>query len=221
MPVYEATSQLIIKAADERNVLTFEDVVKQDHAAYDYAETQYRLLRSRALARRTLTALDMWKRPPFGGPAPAAPATPAFSVRDSVMAPIRWATQALQPQPPSFEPPASNENRARVSRDRPASGRRHDRAHPEQPARRRQIPIARPATGGARGQRAGASVHRAGRRRTGSGVAGRVRMAHQAARRRNASSSKPASRRCSSIASNTTPSRSRTRRTSSCRSWPT
>ena len=53
MPVYEATSQLIIKANDERNVLTFEDVVKNDRAAFDYAETQYRLLRSRALARRT------------------------------------------------------------------------------------------------------------------------------------------------------------------------
>ena len=111
MPVYEATSQLIIKANDERNVLTFEDIVKQDRAAYDYAETQYRLLRSRALARRTLTALDMWNRPPFGGPAPAAPATQSFSVRDSLTAPIRWALEALQPQPPSFEPQASNENK--------------------------------------------------------------------------------------------------------------
>ena len=83
MPVYEASSQLLIKA-DERNVLTFEDVVKQDRASYDYAETQYRLLRSRALARRTLTALDMWNRPPFGGAAPTPPATPSFSIRDAI-----------------------------------------------------------------------------------------------------------------------------------------
>ena len=112
MPVYEATAQLLIKT-DERNVLKFEDVVKQDRASYDYAETQYRLLRSRALARRTLTALDMWKRPPFGdaAPAPTQPATPSFSVRDVIRSPITLISQALRPDTPTFEPAAANENR--------------------------------------------------------------------------------------------------------------
>ena len=112
MPVYEASSQLLIKT-DERNVLTFEDVVKQDRASYDYAETQYRLLSSRALARRTLTALDMWKSPPFGdaAPAPAQPATPSFSVRDVIRSPITLMSQALRPATPTFEPAAANENR--------------------------------------------------------------------------------------------------------------
>ena len=112
MPVYEASAQLLIRA-DERNVLTFEDVVKQDRASYDYAETQYRLLRSRALARRTLSALDMWNRPPFGGTAPpsAVPATLSFNIREAIASPIRGLTHALRPQAPTFEPAPADENR--------------------------------------------------------------------------------------------------------------
>ncbi len=96
-PVYEASSQLLMKA-DQRNVLTFEDVVKQDRAGYDYAETQYRLLRSRALARRTLTALDMWQSPPFGGFTPAQP----------------WfggSTQSLRPEAPAIAATSADENK--------------------------------------------------------------------------------------------------------------
>jgi capsular exopolysaccharide synthesis family protein len=111
MPVYEATSQLLIKT-EQRNVLTFEDIVQQDRASYDYAETQYRLLRSRALAKRTLTALDMWHRPPFGGPLTAVPAPAAFSLSDALSAPVRLATEALKPETPTFEPAPPDEDKA-------------------------------------------------------------------------------------------------------------
>ncbi len=112
MPIYQATSQLLIKT-DQRNVLTFEDIVQQDRARWDYAETQYRLLRSRALARRTLTALDMWHKPPFGGGSTSAtPGTSALSVREALGAPVKWVTRALRPETPTFEPPDPEEDSA-------------------------------------------------------------------------------------------------------------
>ena len=113
VPVYEASSQLLIKA-DRGKVLTFEDVVQQDSARYDYAETQYRLLRSRALARRTLTALDMWDRPPFGEaatPRATVPRRSFLSIRRDVGEAVRTVMQALQPDPPAFEPAAADEKK--------------------------------------------------------------------------------------------------------------
>ena len=113
VPIYEAMSQLLINA-DESKVLTFEDVVKQDRAAYSYAETQYKLLRSRALARRTLTALDMWHRPPFGAAASqpkAATGSPSSSIRETIRVPLEWVTEQLRPPTPAFEPAPEDENK--------------------------------------------------------------------------------------------------------------
>ena len=153
MPVYEATAQLLIKT-DAGNVLTFEDVVKQDRASYDYAETQYRLLRSRALARRTLTALDMWKRPPFGDAAPAAAQSGHAVVQRS-----RCDSLSNHTDEPgaatgyaNVRARRSERKQARVCGDRSASGRRQDLTHPEQPTRRREFSISRSAAGCSRRQ---------------------------------------------------------------------
>ena len=111
VPIYEASSQLLIEA-DQPNVLTFEDVVRQDRPSANSAETQYRLLRSRGLARRTLTALDLWERPPFGGAQAMDGAASTFSLRQAVGVPVRWAMQRLRPEPPDFEPAGSDEGEA-------------------------------------------------------------------------------------------------------------
>jgi capsular exopolysaccharide synthesis family protein len=72
-PIYEAQTQILIEPADP-NIITFQDVVDDSRANGTYYQTQYELLRSRALARRTLRHLNLWRHPYFGG-AGAAPAS--------------------------------------------------------------------------------------------------------------------------------------------------
>ncbi len=112
VPVYEASAQLLIDTG-KRNVLKFEDVVEQDRSSFDFAETQYRLLRSRALVARTLTALGMWDRPV--APTSDAAAPQSFSAMTTLKAPLRWLSQTLTPPSPVSESPATNETRAQSS----------------------------------------------------------------------------------------------------------
>jgi polysaccharide biosynthesis transport protein len=74
VPLYEASGQLLIEA-DTQNVVTFKAVVEQDAATTEFYQTQYKILESRALARATIDALQLWHHPEFGGAAkPEAPA---------------------------------------------------------------------------------------------------------------------------------------------------
>lgn len=68
-PIFEAKTRLLIES-DERNVVSFQQVVDEDQTKADYYQTQYNILQSRALARKTLDALKLWDNPHFGG-APA------------------------------------------------------------------------------------------------------------------------------------------------------
>jgi succinoglycan biosynthesis transport protein ExoP len=45
-------------------------VLDEDQAKPDYYQTQYNILQSRALARRTIEDLKLWNTPPFGGGQP-------------------------------------------------------------------------------------------------------------------------------------------------------
>jgi exopolysaccharide transport family protein len=68
-PIYRATVQILIENEDP-NVISFQEVLEQTQRTSDYYQTQYRILESRALARRTLGALDLWAHPqlnPGGG----------------------------------------------------------------------------------------------------------------------------------------------------------
>ena len=76
-PVYEARTQLLIEP-ENPNVISFKEVVEVDKASNEYYQTQYSILRSRVPAKRTLTRLNLWNNPEFGGM--EAP-RPAWSIR--------------------------------------------------------------------------------------------------------------------------------------------
>jgi succinoglycan biosynthesis transport protein ExoP len=65
-PIFEARTRLLIET-EERNVVNFKQVVDEDQTKADYYQTQYNILQSRALARRTLNGLKLWDTAPFGG----------------------------------------------------------------------------------------------------------------------------------------------------------
>jgi succinoglycan biosynthesis transport protein ExoP len=60
-PIYEARTRILIE--NDPNVVSFEGVLDEEQAQPDYYTTQYNILRSRALARRTIDALDAWEHP--------------------------------------------------------------------------------------------------------------------------------------------------------------
>jgi hypothetical protein len=51
--------------AESQNVVSFKEVVDEDQTKADYYQTQYNILQSRALARKTLEALKLWEHPLF------------------------------------------------------------------------------------------------------------------------------------------------------------
>src|SRR5580765_7516690 len=65
-PIYEARTRLLLEA-EQQHVVNFKQVVDEDQTKADYYQTQYNVLQSRALARRTLDGLHLWNTPPFGG----------------------------------------------------------------------------------------------------------------------------------------------------------
>ena len=58
-PVFEARTRLLIES-DNPNVLNFQEVIDEQGTKADYYQTQYNILQSRALARKTLDNLQLW-----------------------------------------------------------------------------------------------------------------------------------------------------------------
>ena len=58
-PIYEARVQLLIEN-EHGNVVSFKEAIEQEKTTNDYYQTQYRILQSRLLARRTLDQLKLW-----------------------------------------------------------------------------------------------------------------------------------------------------------------
>jgi succinoglycan biosynthesis transport protein ExoP len=58
-PVYSAAVQILIEN-ENPNVVKFEEVYEQNKTSNDYYQTQYRILQSRLLARRTIEAEKLW-----------------------------------------------------------------------------------------------------------------------------------------------------------------
>jgi succinoglycan biosynthesis transport protein ExoP len=97
IPIYEAKTRLLIEA-ENQNVISFKAVIDQDQTKADYYQTQYNILQSRALARRTLDELQLWSTPPFGGHVPA----PRFSVSRGLGKAVTWYSELVgnPPKPP-------------------------------------------------------------------------------------------------------------------------
>jgi exopolysaccharide transport family protein len=94
-PVYEARAKLLIEA-ENPNVVSFKEVIEQDQARADYYQTQYNLLQSRSLARRTVDALKIGDR--LAPPAEAASGGVVTWVSGAVAAAIGSAA-APEPEP--------------------------------------------------------------------------------------------------------------------------
>jgi capsular exopolysaccharide synthesis family protein len=58
-PIYEARTRLLIET-DDPNVVSFKAVVDEGQPNPDYYQTQYGILQSRELARRTIDSLRLW-----------------------------------------------------------------------------------------------------------------------------------------------------------------
>ena len=61
-PIFEAKTQILIEK-ENSNVVSFKEAIEQNQIADDYYQTQYKILQSRALARRTIEALKLWDHP--------------------------------------------------------------------------------------------------------------------------------------------------------------
>ena len=101
--IYAGTVQLLIER-DTPNVVSFQEVLEQTEVADDYYETQYQILQSRGLARRTLDTRDLWEHPQFNQP-------PRLTPRGIVMAPVNMVAGWFAPPRP-IEPPGAAETRA-------------------------------------------------------------------------------------------------------------
>ena len=74
-PIFEARTRLLIEA-DNPNVVSFKEVIDEDQAKADYYQTQYNILQSRALARKTIDTLKLWEHAALN----PAPREDGFSV---------------------------------------------------------------------------------------------------------------------------------------------
>lgn len=113
-PVYEATVQILIENEDP-NVVSFQEVLEQTQRTNEYYQTQYRILESRALARRTLDSLKLWAHPQFSRAAAERQKEGSWSLAAIVSAPIEavsgWLNQWLAPAP-ARERPGADETAA-------------------------------------------------------------------------------------------------------------
>jgi polysaccharide biosynthesis transport protein len=83
-PIFEAKTRLLIES-DDPNVVSFKEVVDEGGTRTDYYQTQYNILQSRALARKSIDALKAWSSPLLGASKPES----SFSLA-SLLAPAAW-----------------------------------------------------------------------------------------------------------------------------------
>jgi capsular exopolysaccharide synthesis family protein len=104
-PVYQASVQIEIDYASPK-VVPFQQVTDSQYGGYDsqeYYQTQYKLLQSRSLARRTLDSANLWKNPLLL--ALAAPVGRGFSLAQDKSPVGRGFSPAADPSPsPSSTP---------------------------------------------------------------------------------------------------------------------
>ena len=112
-PIYQARVQLLLDPANP-NVTKFEEVNQPNYYYQDYFyQTQYTILKSRGLARKTLDALNLWDSPEFGGD--DAQKKKSFSVMGTVSGAAGWVKSLFSSARPTIATPEAGET-ARQSR---------------------------------------------------------------------------------------------------------
>jgi len=108
--VYEGRVQLLVESVNP-SVVTFKEVVQQDNYNYDFYPTQYAILKSRTLARRTIDTLKLWDSPEFGGTGGVS-GKQSFSVMGMLSGAADWAAGLFaSDRPEEASAPASGERR--------------------------------------------------------------------------------------------------------------
>jgi capsular exopolysaccharide synthesis family protein len=102
-PVYSASVQILIEKG-ETNVVAFKETIEPNQVADDYYQTQYRILQSRALARRTMDMLGLWQHPQFADAA-GQPAGASATLTGML---ARWLPAAAQ----AADSPATHETKS-------------------------------------------------------------------------------------------------------------
>ena len=82
-PIYSATSTLLIEQ-QKTNIPTIEELYGVDNQNTDYYQTQFELLKSRSLAERVITKLDLWDHPELSRPAREALSKQEAAQRDAL-----------------------------------------------------------------------------------------------------------------------------------------
>ena len=107
-PIFEAKTRLLIEA-DNPNVVSFKEVIDEDRAKADYYQTQYNILQSRVLARKTIESLQLWQHPAFKDDSKSD----GFSVTSAVAGAGGYVTGLFKSAPPvSVEAPGADETAA-------------------------------------------------------------------------------------------------------------
>jgi capsular exopolysaccharide synthesis family protein len=107
-PLYEGRVQLLIEA-DNPNVVNFKEVIDEAQSRQDYYQTQYKLLQSRTLAKKTLDSLQLWNHREFSPQTTA----PRFSIGNAVRGSVEWMT-SLGGGKETTEVPAPEETAVQV-----------------------------------------------------------------------------------------------------------
>lgn len=103
-PIYEARVQMLIEN-EHGNVVSFKEAIEQEKTTNDYYQTQYRILQSRLLARRTLDQLKLWDA--FDG----TTAPPQFSIGNAMRSAAAAGVHLFVPAKP-IEPRGADETAA-------------------------------------------------------------------------------------------------------------
>jgi polysaccharide biosynthesis transport protein len=111
-PIYEARVQILIEK-ENTNVVSFKEVFEQNQTTDDYYPTQYKILQSRALARRTLDALKLWDHAQFN-PGPDN----SLTVGSLVAAPMALVSGLFGAAKPADRPPADETKTEATAIDR-------------------------------------------------------------------------------------------------------
>lgn len=107
-PLYEGRAQLLIEA-DNPNIVNFKEVIDEAQSRQDYYQTQYKLLQSRSLAKKTIETLKLWNNEELNPDA----APPRLSVGNAVRGSAAWVVGLFSSNPES-EIPLADETAGQV-----------------------------------------------------------------------------------------------------------